>query len=145
MRPTPISDDEVWGGATRIVVAPPSGDLTDTEIGAVEALVDLTNLGKRFSMRCIPEGDEADRIQRGAPVWVEFLGEQLHPFLVEIGQPPADAPQQLRLEVDMSSPVPEFACLVQGVDQDEVGLFVAGCIEALQKMVESGLTPPDPT
>jgi hypothetical protein len=73
-------------------------------------------------MRCIPEGDESDRIQRGAPVWVEFLGAQLHPFLVEVGQPPEDAAPSLRLDVvdDPDSVVPRFDLRLQGVDPDQV-------------------------
>jgi hypothetical protein len=145
MRPTPIPDAEVWEGAERRVIGPPDGDLTSTEIGAVEALVDMTELGTRFSMRCVPEDDEAERILRGAPIWVEFLGQQLHPFLVEVGEAPVVPSLRVDVVETADLPVPQFEAFVVGVPDGEVRLFVAGVIEALQKMVESGLTPPDPT
>lgn len=91
------------------------------------------------------EDDEGDRIRRGAPVWVEFLRDQLHPFLVEVGHPPASAGPELRLEVDLSNAVPAFQAYVTGVDDDDAHDFVAGCIEALQKMLDAGLTPPPAT
>lgn len=143
MRPTPIPDAEVWEGAHRHVIAPPSGDLTDTDISAVEALIDTVQVGdgatRRYSMRCMPEGNEAQRIAAGAPVWVEFLGAQLHPFLVVVGSTPPKP--QVRVEVDFATPtgVPVFQTYVDGVDQDKVGVFVDGVIEALQRMRDGGL------
>lgn len=146
MIPTPIPDAEIWEGARRMVIAPPDGDFTSDDIRAVEALVDVTELGKRFSMRCLPEPGEVESIRAGAPIWVQILGEQLQPFALDVGEAPASGPW-LRLDVDWETEggLPRFDAQVCGVPDDGIRTFVEGCVEALQKMLDTGLTPPPAT
>lgn len=76
MRPTPIPDAEVWEGATRKVFAAPGGDLTDTQVAPVEALVDQSPAtgGMTASVRCVLEDDDLANLQAGGTVWLTFWG-----------------------------------------------------------------------
>lgn len=79
MRPTPIPDAEVWEGSTRIVVAPPGGDLTNPDIAPVEALADRSpSTGHQtLSVRCVLEDDDLELLQLGGTVWLTFWGRMV--------------------------------------------------------------------
>lgn len=86
MRPAAIPDNAVWPGARRVVVGPPDGDLTSTDIAPVEALVDVgqdTGI-PRISVRCILEDGDLEKFADGGTVWVTFYGGQLVPFCVDV-------------------------------------------------------------
>jgi hypothetical protein len=138
MRPTPIPDEEVWEGAVRKVIAPPSGDLTDTTIAPVEALVDQSGTGyPRFSMRCALEDGDLEVLRAGGVVWVSMLGEHLHPFSVDVAGAISPEHPSLRVDVDMHDPgeAPTFNAYTHGVSQADSVTFVRGCIEALEVML----------
>jgi hypothetical protein len=88
MRPTPIPDAEVWEGATRIVVTPPGGDLTNPDIAPVEALADRSpSTGHQtLSVRCILEDDDLELLQLGGTVWLTFWGRMV-PWSVTVLAP----------------------------------------------------------
>lgn len=88
MRPTPIPDAEIWEGATRIVVAPPGGDMTHPDIAPVEALVDRSpSTGHQtLSVRCVLEDDDLANLQAGGTVWVTFWG-RIVPFATTVLPP----------------------------------------------------------
>jgi hypothetical protein len=89
MRPTPIPDEAIWEGARRMVIAPPDGDLTSTDIAPVEALVDVgqdTGI-PRISVRCVLEEGDLDKLKAGGTVWIGFYGGQLIPFCVDVVGP----------------------------------------------------------
>lgn len=137
MRPTPIPDSEVWPGCTRRVIAPPSGDLTDTDIAPVEALIDQTDQGPRFLIRCEPEADDLAILLGGGVLWLGFLADHLHPFQV-IAAPTEGqrAKQVLRVKVDGF----DFEAYVDGVPAESGDLFIRGCIEALEEMLRRNST-----
>lgn len=88
MRPAPIPDSDVWDGSRRIVIAPPDGDLTSTDIAPVEALIgQAEDGGPLISVRCVLEPGDLDKLAKGGPVWVTFLSPQLVPFAIEIAEP----------------------------------------------------------
>lgn len=90
MRPTPIPDAEVWAGATRKVISPPDGDLTNPHIAPVEALVDRSpSTGAvNLSVRCELEGDDLAKLQAGGTVWLTFWGHMV-PFAGTVVGPQA--------------------------------------------------------
>jgi hypothetical protein len=133
MRPTPIPDAEVWEGAVRKVIAPPNGDLTDNTIAPVEALIDQSVIGPRFSMRCELEGDDLERLQAGAVVWVSMYGEHLHPFSVDVAKAETAGTPSLHVAVD---PGPSFRAWVDNLPEGvDAAVFTRGCIEALEHML----------
>lgn len=142
MHPTPIPDAEIWPGAVRQVIAGPDGDLTNDQIRPVEALIDMSEIGPRFSMRCELEDRDLAVLQAGGVVWVSQYGDHLHPFSVDVA--PAYSTQVPSLHVEVRAtdgPAPRFDVTILGLKEGaDVGCFVAGVIEALQEMVESGLT-----
>jgi hypothetical protein len=89
VRPGPIPDDAIWPGARRIVVGPPDGDLTNTDISPVEVLVDVgPDTGMpRISSRCVLEAGDLEKLNEGGVVWVSFYGQTLRPFSVEVVGP----------------------------------------------------------
>lgn len=76
MRPTPIPDNEVWEGSVRKVVSPPGGDLTNSHIAPVEALIDRSpSTGiLNLSVRCTLEEGELELLANGGVVWLTFWG-----------------------------------------------------------------------
>lgn len=89
MRPAAIPDEAIWEGARRMVIAPPDGDLTRTDIAPVEVLVDRgPDTGTpRISARCVLEDGDLEKLQAGGTVWVSFYGNQLVPFCVDVVGP----------------------------------------------------------
>jgi hypothetical protein len=87
VRPAPIPDSAVWPDAERIVVAPPDGDLTNSDIAPVEALVDRVEMsgtsGRRLSVRCVLEDGDLGKLEAGAAVWISFYGVMV-PFSVDV-------------------------------------------------------------
>ena len=86
MRPAPIPDEAIWEGARRMVIAPPDGDLTSTDIAPVEVLIDNgqdTGI-PRISVRCVLEEGDLEKLADGGTVWVTFYGSQLVPFCVDV-------------------------------------------------------------
>lgn len=133
MRPAPIPDGEVWDGAQRIVIGPPGNDL-DSQINAVEVLVDQSTVGPRMSARCVLEDGDLDALAAGGTVWVSFYGGQLQPFSVDV-QPPLRAVPNVRLEVDLTGETPGFRAFMGGVpDGMDAADFADGCAEALRQM-----------
>lgn len=89
MRPAAIPDEAIWEGARRMVIAPPDGDLTSTDIAPVEVLVDRgqdTGI-PRISTRCVLEEGDLEKLQAGGTVWISFYGTQLMPFSVDVVGP----------------------------------------------------------
>lgn len=86
MRPAPIPDEAMWPGSERVVIGPPDGDLTRTDIAAVEALVDVApNTGlQRISVRCVLEPNDLEKLNDGGTVWISFYAQQLVPFCVDV-------------------------------------------------------------
>lgn len=133
MRPAPIPDGEVWDGARRIVVGPPGNDL-DSDVAAVEVLLDGSSIGPRMSARCVLEADDLELLTAGGTVWVSFYGGQLMPFSIDV-QPPQVARTSLRVDVDLSGAAPDFQAHVVGLpDAMSPATFLAGCVEALTQM-----------
>jgi len=131
MHPTPIPEGDIWEGAVPKVIAPPGGDLTDPDIGAVEAIVDVTELGHRYSMRLALDSGELDALRAGGVVWLQILGARLQPFSVTVAA--VDGPPRQTLDVTFSEG--SFAAEVVGVPEGDEVLFVRGCIEALEQML----------
>lgn len=75
MRPTVIPDIEMWPNSKRITMMPPDGDMTSSDIRAVEMLVDLNkdNIVCYHAM-CILEDDDLELLKNGGRVWVSFYG-----------------------------------------------------------------------
>lgn len=92
MRPAAIPDEAIWAGAHRMVIAPPDGDLTSTDIAPVEVLIDHSEMAgvPRISARCVLEDGDLDKLVAGGTVWVSFYGGQLMPFSVEVVGPEGD-------------------------------------------------------
>lgn len=83
MRPTPIPDEEVWPGTTRLTIAPPGGNFLDPEVSAVEALFETsTTRVNRYSVRLALEGDDLARFERGDPLWLSINCPQMPVFSV---------------------------------------------------------------
>lgn len=89
MRPAPIPDEAIWEGARRMVIAPPGGDLTSTDIAPVEVLIDQSqDTGiPRISARCVLEDGDLAKLSAGGTIWVSFYGAQLMPFSVDVVGP----------------------------------------------------------
>jgi hypothetical protein len=142
MRATPIPDAEIWEGATRRVIAPPDGDLTNPDIAPVEVLIDRVKTGLCMSARCELEGDDLEKLRAGGVVWVSFYGTQLVPFSVDVAGAVSPEQPSLRVDVDMTGAAPSFQAWVTGVPHDEIPTFIGGCVEALQEMMRRH--EPDP-
>lgn len=82
MRPTPIDAELIPPGSRRVVVAPPSGDLTDEHIAPVEAL--RSDRDGTWTMRLVLEDGELEKLQRGAAVFLFIQATHLVPFAVEV-------------------------------------------------------------
>lgn len=133
MRPSPIPDTEVWDGGRRIVIGPPGNDL-DSDIAAVEVIVDQSAIGPRMTARCIVEPGDLDALCAGGAVWVSFYGGQLQPFSIDV-QPPPEPRPSLRVTVETVDGTPEFKAFMAAVpDGMTPGVFLAGCAEALTAM-----------
>ena len=74
MRAGLIPDREILEGAVRIVMAPPDGDLTNTDIAATEMVVVAGPRGPEYSARMVLTDAERAAVAAGAPVWLTFLG-----------------------------------------------------------------------
>ncbi|GAB3429869.1 hypothetical protein [Actinophytocola sediminis] len=85
MRAGLIPSDEIPAGAHRIVMAPPDGDLTRTDIAAAEMLVVRGLHGLEYSARMMLEPAEREAIAAGAPVWLTFVGS-VPPFAAEVAE-----------------------------------------------------------
>lgn len=86
MNPTPIPDEDIWEGAHRLVIAPPGGDMLHPTIRAIEALIDVTENGKRFCCRIELDDADVERINAGERVfWYTQSGEHMHPWSVGWG------------------------------------------------------------
>jgi hypothetical protein len=84
VRVATIPDDEIWAGATRIVMNPPDGDLTNPTIRAIEMLADRAPDGTQtFSARCVLEPEDLAALQAEGTVWITFYGG-VPPFSVTV-------------------------------------------------------------
>lgn len=134
MRPAPIPDGEIWDGAQRIVIGPPGNDL-DSDVAAVEVLLDQSTIGPRMSARCVLEDDDLEHLTAGGTVWVSFYGGQLMPFSVDVQPPIGRATPNVRMEVDVSGDTPDFRAWMGGVpDGMDAADFAEGCAQALTEM-----------
>lgn len=86
MRAAPIPDECVWAGAVRRVIAPPGGDLTDDTIAPCEALIERAVDGiPLFSMRCVLEDDDLEKLKDGGVVWLTLWGHVV-PFALSVSR-----------------------------------------------------------
>lgn len=84
MRPVPIPDELVGPTQRRVVIGPPNGDLTDSSIAPVEALLEHYQDAVLYSVRIALEPDDIIALGMGSHVWVKFWGV-MPPFDVELG------------------------------------------------------------
>lgn len=83
MRPAPIEDDQIIPGTVRKVIGPPDGDLTGN-IRPVEACMTRLESGAlTYSVRCILEDDDLEKLARGGAVWITFIG-LIPPFDIQV-------------------------------------------------------------
>jgi hypothetical protein len=85
MRAVPIPDAFVWPGAVRKVIAGGPGGRPDgfDETGRIapcEALIDVDDLGPRFSMLVELEPGELEKLQREPRFWLVIHSPVLVPF-----------------------------------------------------------------
>jgi hypothetical protein len=90
MRVTPIPDNEIWAGATRIVMGPPTGHDPTGEIRPVEMLAEIVMGHRAFSARCALEDGDLETLQAGGVVWLTFYGG-VAPFSITV-TPAVEAP-----------------------------------------------------
>lgn len=87
MRITPIPDAEVWEGATRRVIGPPTGHDPLGDIRPLEALVDVEGqFAPSFSIRCALDDGDAEKLAAGGVVWVTLFGHVV-PISVAVAGP----------------------------------------------------------
>ena len=86
MRAGLIPDNEIPADAHRIVMAPPDGDLTRTDIAPAEMIVQQGPHGLQYSARMVLEPGEREAIAAGAPVWLTFIGG-VAPFSAHVDEP----------------------------------------------------------
>lgn len=88
MRPVPIPHAAVWEGGHRTVIAAPDGDLTNSTIAPVEAVVDVPpSLGVTcYSVRCALDPGDLEKLATGGHVWISFYG-QMVPFCTDVTGP----------------------------------------------------------
>lgn len=84
MRAGLIPDDEIPEGARRIVMAPPDGDLTRTDIAPAEMLLVAGEHGLQYSARMVLTDEERAALVDGAPLWLTFVGCVV-PFAAGVG------------------------------------------------------------
>lgn len=91
MRPVPIPDLLVKPNQVRCVIGAPGGDLLDSEIEPVEAVVEAFSgvhadrpVSRLYSVRMKLEGDDLKKLQDGDHVWVHFWGVVV-PFSADVG------------------------------------------------------------
>jgi hypothetical protein len=82
MRVTTIPDNEIWAGASRIVMNPPNGDLTG-DIRACEMVAEIHQGRPAYSARCVLEDGDLETLQAGGVVWLTFYGAVM-PFSVTV-------------------------------------------------------------
>lgn len=87
MIPTPIPAEEVWAGATRRVIGPPSG-MEPWEIPPVEVLSEFQE-GTGAPLIHVRIGFEADDLRRiidgtADHFWLTFWSDHLHAFAVQL-------------------------------------------------------------
>jgi hypothetical protein len=85
MRPTIIPEQLIPDGHKRIVVSPPDGDLMNPDIAPVEAVVSPLGAHTAFSVRCMLEEGDIERLQAGGFVWLTFVGGRMPIFRVQVG------------------------------------------------------------
>lgn len=71
-----------------MVIAPPDGDLTNSDIAPVEAVIDRAESigGIRLSVRCALEPGDLEKLAAGGHVWISFYGHMV-PFCVDVTGP----------------------------------------------------------
>lgn len=84
MRAGLIPDREIPEGARRIVMAPPDGDLTRTDIAPAEMVVVVGEHGLEYSARMVLTDEERAALAAGAPLWLTFVG-LVPPFAAGVG------------------------------------------------------------
>lgn len=84
MRPVPI-DTEIARQlpGTRTVIGPPGNQLEST-IAPVEAMVEQLPAGRAFTVRCVLEEGDLERLAAGECVHITMLGH-IVPFSVGVG------------------------------------------------------------
>lgn len=70
----------------RIVIGPPSGDLTDDTCRPVEATIGLVNGGPVIAVLVVLEDGEMERLSemRRPAVWLSVYADHLVPFSIEV-------------------------------------------------------------
>lgn len=83
MRVTTVPDNEIWAGATRIVMGPPEGHDPTGEIRALEMLAEIVMGHRAYSARCVLEEGDLETLQAGGVVWLTFYGG-VAPFSITV-------------------------------------------------------------
>lgn len=83
MRVTTIPDNEIWAGATRIVMGPPEGHDPTGEIRALEMLAEIVMGHRAYSARCVLEDGDLETLAAGGVVWLTFYGG-VAPFSITV-------------------------------------------------------------
>lgn len=91
MRVSTIPDNEIWAGATRIVMGPPEGHDPTGDIRPLEMLTEIVIGHHAYSARCVLEDGDLEILQAGGTVWLTFYGG-VAPFSVTVA-PAADVPR----------------------------------------------------
>lgn len=86
MRAGLIPAEEIPAGARRIVMAPPDGDLTRTDIAPAEMLLAVGEHGPEYSARMVMTDEERAALAAGAPLWLTFVGAVV-PFAAGVEAP----------------------------------------------------------
>lgn len=83
MRPAPIPDAiAMTTPGRRIVVGPPGNNL-DSDIAPVEAMALTLPQHMEYSVRCVMEDGDREKLDNGEAIWVTFVGS-IPPFRVEV-------------------------------------------------------------
>lgn len=86
MRIAPIPDSAVWEGGVRKVIGPPQGHDATGDVRPLEAVVDVSTLGPCYSIMCVLEPGDLERLTAGEPVWLTMFGG-VAPISVAVGEP----------------------------------------------------------
>jgi hypothetical protein len=84
--PIPVPDYCVGEFCRRMVIGPPSGDLTDDTCRAVEAVVGLVDDRPRIAVLVALEAGELERLNAMSTpaVWLTVMADHLVPFALHV-------------------------------------------------------------
>lgn len=87
MRPVPIEAEiaELMPGQRAVIGPPLRHNFLETSLPPVEAMVETVGHSRAYSMRCVLEDGDLEKLAAGGAVWITILGQQLSPFAVTVG------------------------------------------------------------